>query len=297
MSMFRNDLLKGQKILVTGGGTGLGKSMAEAYAAHGAEVIIWGRRGPVLEEAAAEMREKTGGTITPMAVDIRNGAAIDEAMEQIFATGPLTGLVNNAAGNFISRTEDLSPNAFNAIASIVAHGTFNTTVAAGKRWIAGGHKGSIISIVTTWVWTGSPFTVPSAMSKAGVAAMTQSLAVEWGPKGIRANAIAPGPFPTKGAWERLMPEPLGKKMGAGQGASDIPMRRFGEHEELANLAIFLMAPGCEYLSGEVIAIDGAQWLASGGNFHQYTKLDAEDWEMIGQAIRATNQKDRSQRTA
>jgi NAD(P)-dependent dehydrogenase (short-subunit alcohol dehydrogenase family) len=296
MSMFRPDLLKGQKILVTGGGTGLGRSMAEAYAAHGAEVVIWGRRGPVLAEAAAEMQEKTGGTVTPMAVDIRNAGAIDEAMEEIFATGPLTGLVNNAAGNFISRTEDLSANAFNAIASIVAHGTFNTTVAAGKRWIAGGHPGSIISIVTTWVWTGSPFTVPSAMSKAGVAAMTQSLAVEWGPKGIRANAIAPGPFPTKGAWERLMPEPLAKKTGAGTGASDIPMRRFGEHQELANLAIFLMPPGCDYLSGEVIAIDGAQWLASGGNFHALTKLDAEDWEMIGQAIRSTNSKDRAQRT-
>jgi NAD(P)-dependent dehydrogenase (short-subunit alcohol dehydrogenase family) len=296
MSMFRADLLSGHKILVTGGGTGLGKSMAEAYAAHGAEVVIWGRRGPVLEEAAAEMRESTGGTIVPMAVDIRNAGAIDEAMEEIFASGPLTGLVNNAAGNFISRTEDLSAIAFNAIASIVAHGTFNTTVAAGKRWIAGGHKGSIISIVTTWVWTGSAFTVPSAMSKAGVAAMTQSLAVEWGPKGIRANAIAPGPFPTKGAWERLMPEPLMKKTGAGTGASDIPMRRFGEHQELANLAIFLMAPGCDYLSGEVIAIDGAQWLTSGGNFSSLTKLDSEDWDMIGAAIRATNQQDRAQRT-
>lgn len=296
MSMFREDILKGHKILVTGGGTGLGKSMATAYAAHGADVVIWGRRGPVLEEAAAEMRVPGGGSVTTMAVDIRNAAAIDEAMQAIFDAGPLTGLVNNAAGNFISRTEDLSANAFNAIASIVAHGTFNTTVAAGKRWIAGGHKGSIISIVTTWVWTGSAFTVPSAMSKAGVAAMTQSLAVEWGPKGIRANAIAPGPFPTKGAWERLMPAPLAKKTGAGEGASDIPLRRFGDHNELANLAIFLMADGCDYLTGEVIALDGAQWLTSGGNFHALTKLDDADWDMIGQAIRSTNSQDRSQRT-
>jgi len=296
MSMFREDVLKGHKILVTGGGTGLGKSMATAYAAHGADVVIWGRRGPVLEEAAAEMRVPGGGSVTTMAVDIRNAAAIDEAMQAIFDAGPLTGLVNNAAGNFISRTEDLSANAFNAIASIVAHGTFNTTVAAGKRWIAGGHKGSIISIVTTWVWTGSAFTVPSAMSKAGVAAMTQSLAVEWGPKGIRANAIAPGPFPTKGAWERLMPAPLAKKTGAGEGASDIPLRRFGDHNELANLAIFLMADGCDYLTGEVIALDGAQWLTSGGNFHALTKLDDADWDMIGQAIRSTNSQDRSQRT-
>ena len=179
--MFRTDLMKGQKILVTGGGTGLGRTMTQAFMALGAECVIWGRRGPVLEETAAELREATGSVCHVQAVDIRNGGQIDEAMEDIFRSGPLTGLVNNAAGNFISRTEDLSPNAFNAIASIVAHGTFNTTVAAGKRWIAGGHKGSILSIVTTWIWTGGPFTVPSAMSKAGIAAMTQSLAVEWGP--------------------------------------------------------------------------------------------------------------------
>ncbi len=295
--MFKTDVLANEKILVTGGGTGLGKSMAQAYAAHGAEVVIWGRRGPVLEETAAELREATGGTITPMAVDIRNAGAIDEAMQTIFDQKPLTGLVNNAAGNFISRTEDLSANAFNAIASIVAHGTFNTTVAAGKRWIEGKRKGSILSIVTTWVWTGGPFTVPSAMSKAGVSAMTASLAAEWGPKGIRANAIAPGPFPTKGAWERLMPEPLAKKTGAGTGASEIPMRRMGEHSELTNLAIFLMAPGCEYLTGATIPIDGGQWLASGGNFHQLTNLDDGDWDMIKSAIQSTNAKDRSQRTA
>ncbi len=297
MSIFRADLLQGHRILVTGGGTGLGKSMAQAYAAHGAEVIIWGRRGSVLDETAAELREATGGKVTGQAVDIRNAGAIDEMMQAIFDEAPLTGLVNNAAGNFISRTEDLSANAFNAIASIVAHGTFNTTVAAGKRWIEGGHKGSIISIVTTWVWTGGPFTVPSAMSKAGVAAMTQSLAVEWGPKGIRANAIAPGPFPTKGAWERLMPEPLAKKTGAGQGASSIPLRRFGEHQELANLAIFLMSDGCDYLTGEVIALDGAQWLTSGGNFASLTNLDDGDWDMIKSAIQSTNAADRAKRTA
>ncbi|KPF78060.1 short-chain dehydrogenase [alpha proteobacterium AAP81b] len=295
--MFAPGLMAGQKILVTGGGTGLGKSMAEAFAALGSEVVIWGRRGGVLDETAAEIAEKTGATVTAMPVDIRNGGAIDEAMQAIFDAGPLTGLVNNAAGNFISPTEDLSPNAFNAIASIVAHGTFNTTVAAGKRWIAGGLKGNILSIVTTWIWTGGPFTVPSAMSKAGIAAMTQSLAQEWGPKGIRANAIAPGPFPTKGAWERLMPEPLMKKTGAGTGASGIPMGRMGEHQELNNLAVFLMAPGCDYLTGEVIAIDGGQWLASNGNFNSLSALDRGDWDMIKGAIQATNAKDRSERTA
>lgn len=295
--MFADGLMKNEKILVTGGGTGLGKSMATAFAKLGAELVIWGRRGGILDEAAAEIAQAHGVKVTPMAVDIRNGAAIDEAMQSIFDAGPLTGLVNNAAGNFISPTEDLSPNAFNAIASIVAAGTFNTTVAAGKRWIAAGLPGNILSIVTTWVWTGGPFTVPSAMSKAGVSAMTQSLASEWGPKGIRANAIAPGPFPTKGAWERLMPEPLMKKTGAGTGAGNIPLRRMGEHDELANLAVFLMAPGCAYLTGEVIALDGGQWLATDGNFHSLTNLDRSDWDMIKSAIQSTNAKDRSDRTA
>jgi NAD(P)-dependent dehydrogenase (short-subunit alcohol dehydrogenase family) len=296
MKMFADGLMKGERILVTGGGTGLGKSMATAFSELGAEVIIWGRRGAVLDATAKEIADATGGKVTAMAVDIRNGGAIDEAMQVIFDGGPLTGLVNNAAGNFISPTEDLSPNAFNAIASIVAAGTFNTTVAAGKRWIEGGHKGNILSIVTTWVWTGGPFTVPSAMSKAGVAVMTQSLAQEWGPKGIRANAIAPGPFPTKGAWERLMPAPLAAKTGAGTSASTIPLRRMGEHSELCNLAVFMMAPGCEYLTGAVIPLDGGQWLASGGNFNSLSALDRTDWDMIKGAIQATNAKDRADRS-
>lgn len=298
MRMFVDGLLKGHKILVTGGGTGLGRSMAEAFMGLGAEVVIWGRRGPVLEEAAAEMRSSTGGSCTPMAVDIRNGGAIDEAMETIFETGPLTGLVNNAAGNFISPTQDLSPNAFNAIASIVAHGTFNTTVAAGRRWIERGHKGSILSIVTTWVWTGGPFTVPSAMSKAGITAMTQSLAVEWGPKGIRANAIAPGPFPTKGAWDRLMPEPLAKKIGNEGGTrTSNPMGRVGEHEELNNLAVLLMSDGCAYINGAIIPIDGGQWLVNSGSFANLGALDADDWAMIKGSIQASNAADRAKRTA
>jgi len=294
--MFRDHLLDGHKILVTGGGTGLGKSMAGAFMALGAEVVIWGRRGGVLDEAAAELAQATGGTCTPMAVDIRNGAGIDDAMAEVFAAGPLTGLVNNAAGNFISPTEDLSPNAFNAIAGIVAAGTFNTTVAAGKRWIAGGHKGAIVSIVTTWVWNGGPFTVPSAMSKAGVAAMTQSLAVEWGRHGIRANAIAPGPFPSKGMSDRLMPAPLLEKTG-GKGAASIPLGRWGELSELDNLAVFLVSGGCDYINGAVIPIDGGQWLVSGGNFANLTALDADDWTGIKAAIGATNAADRAARTA
>lgn len=298
MTMFRDDLMKGERILVTGGGTGLGRSMTEAFMRLGAHCIIWGRRGGVLEETAAELAEATGGTCETAAVDIRSGGAIDEAMDAAFSQAPLTGLVNNAAGNFVSPTERLSPNAFNAIASIVAHGTFNTTVAAGRRWIEGGHKGNILSIVTTWIWTGGPYTVPSAMSKAGVAAMTQSLANEWGPKGIRANAIAPGPFPTKGAWDRLMPDELMKKIGGdgGAGTSAIPLGRMGNHAELANLACFLMAPGCDYLTGEIIAIDGAQWLNTAGNFSNFSALSGEDWDMISAAIKSTNAEDRSRRT-
>ncbi len=293
---FRDDLMAGHKVLVTGGGTGLGKSMAQAFMALGAEVVIWGRRGGVLDDAAAEMRAASGGTCTPMAVDIRSGGAIDEAMDSVFAAGPLTGLVNNAAGNFIAPTETLSPNAFNAVASIVAAGTFNTTVAAGKRWIAGGYRGAIVSIVTTWVWNGGPFTVPSAMAKAGVAAMTHSLAVEWGRHGIRANAIAPGPFPSKGMSDRLMPAPLAAKLG-GDGVGRIPLGRWGELSELDNLAVFLLAGGCDYLTGAVIPLDGGQWLVSGGNFANLTALDADDWAAARTAIAATNAADRAQRTA
>jgi NAD(P)-dependent dehydrogenase (short-subunit alcohol dehydrogenase family) len=295
--MYQADLLKGHKILVTGGGTGLGKSMTEKYLSLGAECIIWGRRASVLEETANELHEKTGGTISWASVDIRNPMAIEEAVEKAFAGNPLTGLVNNAAGNFISRTEDLSANAFNAIASIVFHGTFNTTNAVGKKWIAQKLKGSVISIVTTWVWTGGPFTVPSAMSKAGVNAMTQSLASEWGPKGIRLNAIAPGPFPTKGAWERLMPQTDAMKgMGSVDGTQTIPLRRMGRHDELANLAVFLMSEHTEYLTGECIAIDGGQWLNSAGNFHQLSALGDAEWEAIRGMIQATNAKDKSART-
>lgn len=301
-TMFRDGLMENEKILITGGGTGLGRAMAEGFMELGAHCIIWGRRGGVLQETADDLMQKTGGKCDIAAVDIRNAGAIEDAMDAAFDGKPLTGIVNNAAGNFVSPTERLSANAFNAIASIVAHGTFNVTVGAGKRWIEGGHKGSILSIVATWVWNGGPFTVPSAMSKAGVAAMTQSLAVEWGPKGIRANCIAPGPFPSEGMEKRLMPEPLAKKLNRGDSSSgDMgdrgnPMGRWGEHRELMNLACFLMAPGSEYVNGEVMAIDGGQWLGGGGNFSSMTALSSEDWDMIGAAIKETNAKDRAKRT-
>src|SRR5271154_6481159 len=204
--MFKPGLMDGERILITGGGTGLGKVMAEAFLLLGAVVYICGRRGGVLEEAAKELMDAHGGKVVPIACDIRAADAISDMMDQIWSDGgALTGLINNAAGNFISRTEDLSPRGFDAIANIVFRGSFFVTLDAGKRWIAEGKKASVISILATWVWSGGPFTVPSAMSKAGLNVMTQSLAVEWGAKGIRFNAIAPGPFPTEGAWARLSP--------------------------------------------------------------------------------------------
>lgn len=293
-TMFRDGLLKGKRILVTGGGTGLGKEMAEDYLRLGAEVYICGRRKNVLDETAKELMDRHGGSVKTHAVDIRVAGAVDEMIGDIWADGgPLTGLVNNAAGNFISPTKDLSPKGFDAIAGIVFHGSFYVTHACGRRWIEGKNKGSVISILTTWVWNGSPFTVPSAMSKAGLNIMTKSLAAEWGPYGIRLNAIAPGPFPTKGAWERLSPG----QSTDGEGSRDtIPMGRVGEMDELKNLASFLMADGCDYLTGQCIAIDGAGYLASGGNFARLSKLSEADWDKMRGMIRDTNERDKAQRS-
>lgn len=292
--MFRDGLLKGKRILVTGGGTGLGREMAEDYLRLGAAVHICGRRKGVLDDTAAELMKRHGGEVITHGVDIRDSAAVEHMVEEIWTHGPLTGLVNNAAGNFISPTKDLSPRGFDAIARIVFHGSFYVTLACGKRWIEGGHKASVISILTTWVWNGGPFTVPSAMSKAGINVMTQSLAAEWGRYGIRLNAIAPGPFPTKGAWERLNP---GQKAEEDKGRHDSPMGRNGQMHELQNLATFLMADGCEYLTGQTIAIDGARYNATGGNFYRLSEMTDEQWAEMSARIRESNDKDRSQRTA
>jgi NAD(P)-dependent dehydrogenase (short-subunit alcohol dehydrogenase family) len=288
--MFKEGLLKGKRILVTGGGTGLGKEIASRYVQLGAEVWIAGRRGGVLDATAKEL----GGGVKTHVVDIRDAAAVDAMAQRIWdEAGPLSGLVNNAAGNFISPTKDLTPNGFNAIANIVFHGTFYVTQAVGKRWIAGGQKGTVLSILVTWVHTGSPYVVPSAMSKAGLHVMTKSLAVEWGRYGIRLNAIAPGPFPTEGATKRLRPGG-----GFGDSAQMNPMRRVGKMEELQNLATFLMADGCEWLSGETIAIDGGGYLAtgSGAYFTELDKLSDADWEKMRAMIKAQNDKDRAART-
>jgi NAD(P)-dependent dehydrogenase (short-subunit alcohol dehydrogenase family) len=291
--MFKENLLKGKNVLITGGGTGLGKEIAARYLQLGADLWICGRRGAVLESCAKELTGRFGGKVRTHAIDIRDAAAVDAMAQRIWdESGPLTGLVNNAAGNFISPTKDLSPNGFNAIANIVFHGTFYVTQAVGKRWIAGGHKGSVVSILVTWVWTGSPFVVPSAMSKAGLHVMTQSLAVEWGRYGIRLNAIAPGPFPTEGATKRLRP--------GGRFEDDTqmnPMRRVGRMEELQNLATFLMADGCEWLTGQTIAIDGAGYLATGAYFTELDKLGDADWERMRALIKAQNDKDRAGRSA
>lgn len=290
--MFRADLLQGKRILVTGGGTGLGKAMSRHFLQLGAEVFICGRRESVLAETATELATETGGKIHYRACDIRVAQAVDEMVDDIFQSGPLDALINNAAGNFIARTDELSPRGFDAIANIVLHGSFYVTQACGKRWIAAGHSASVVSIVTTWVRSGSAFVVPSAMSKAGVAAMTQSLAVEWGPKGIRLNAIAPGPFPTEGMTKRLAPTPeLERRM-----IEAIPMRRVGEMPELTNLAVFLIADGARYINGETIAIDGGQWLNSAAGFGALSDLSDSDWREIRSAIEATNAKDKAKRT-
>src|SRR2546422_6961800 len=293
--VFKEDLLKGKRILITGGGTGLGKEIAAKYLALGAEIWLAGRRGGVLDEAAEGLMKSFGGKVRTHAIDIRDAAAADAMVQRIWdESGPLTGLVNNAAGNFISPTKDLTPNGFNAIANIVFHGTFYVTHAVGKRWIAGGHKGSVLSILVTWVHTGSPYVVPSAMSKAGLHVMTKSLAVEWGRHGIRLNAIAPGPFPTEGATKRLRP-----RGGFDDSSKMNPMRRVGKIEELQNLATFLMADGCEWLSGETIAVDGAGYLAtgSGAYFTALDKLSDADWEKMRAMIKAQNENERAGRTA
>ena len=290
--MFRPGLMQGHRILITGGGTGLGKVMAEACLMLGAEVYICGRRGGVLDATASELMDAHGGKVTGIACDIRVPEAIDDMVATVWADGPLTGLVNNAAGNFISRTEDLSPRAFDAIANIVFRGSFFVTLACGKRWIAEKSKASVVSILTTWVWSGGPFTVPSAMSKAGLNVMTQSLAVEWAPKGIRFNAIAPGPFPTEGASARLNPG-AGGNFGT-QSAN--PMGRVGEMRELANLAVYLLHPLSAYVNGQTVAIDGGAWNAGGGGFARLRDWDDEQWAKAREMIRGANETDRAKRT-
>lgn len=292
--MLQPGLFDGHRILVTGGGTGLGKAMGARLLELGAELVICGRRGGVLEETAAEFAARHGRAVQTRAVDLRNAAAVDEMVGRIWEDGgPLTGLVNNAAGNFVSRTEDLSPRGFDAVANTVLHGTFYVTHAVGRRWIAEGRKGGVVSIVTTWVATGSPFVVPSAMSKAGVDVMTKSLAVEWARHGVRLNAIAPGIFPTPGATARLRPEDNPHVAER----TENPTGRLGELPELANLAAFLLADGCDWLTGQTIAIDGAHSLANGAYFTRYLEWSEDQWTRARERIKAETAKDKRLRTA
>jgi NAD(P)-dependent dehydrogenase (short-subunit alcohol dehydrogenase family) len=304
--MFQPDLMRGQRILVTGGGTGLGKAMAERFLALGADVAICGRRQQVCEETAAAWRERfPGRRIDAFGVDIRVAPAVEEMVEALWGPGAqgggVTGLVNNAAGNFIAPTESLSPRAFDAIANIVFHGTFYVTQAVGKRWIGQARAGawkpgdalrSVMSIIVTWVDNGSPYVVPSAMSKAGIEVMTKSLAVEWARWGIRLNAVGPGEIPTEGMSKRLNP---GEEPGA-RSRERNPMARPGTFAELQNLAAFLMAPGhCDWLTGQSIMMDGGNALATGGNFYELRAWTDADWQAARQRIEAQDAKDKTRR--
>lgn len=267
MTPFKDDLLAHKTALITGGGSGLGLTMARKYLELGARVAIIGRNEERLAAAASEL--DAGERLATFSCDVREAEQVDRMMSAAYdAFSSIDIVVNNAAGNFLAATEDLSPNAFDAVVRTVLHGTFNVTVAAGRRMIEQQRKGVFLNIITTYAWTGSAFVVPSAVSKAGVLALTRSLAVEWATYGIRLNAIAPGPFPTEGAWTRLLPTPELEQ----ESLSRIPMGRFGEHEEFANLAAFMVSDAAPYINGECVTIDGGAWLSSGGLFNGLTRV-------------------------
>jgi NAD(P)-dependent dehydrogenase (short-subunit alcohol dehydrogenase family) len=275
--MFEKNLLNGQTIVITGGGTGLGKSMSRRFGELGANLVISGRRKEKLEETADEF-SKLGINVLTCPGDVRKLEDVELMTSQaIDKFGKIDGLLNNAAGNFISPTEMLSPNAFKVVIDIVLMGTWNCTSTIGKEMIKN-KKGNVLSIVTTYAWTGSPYVVPSAAAKAGVLAMTRSLAVEWGKYNIRFNAIAPGPFPTKGAWSRLMP-PGFEDFEDGM-KNKIPMKRFGERHELENLASYLMSDGSAYINGEVVTIDGGEWIAGAAEFSEMDKIPDSLWKAM-----------------
>ncbi len=276
--MLKENALKGKTYIITGGGTGLGKAMGKYVLELGANLVITSRKLEVLEKTAQELTSQTGGKVLPIACDVRNYNEIEElikATEKEF--GEINGVVNNAAGNFISPTERLSHRAFDIVVDIVLRGTYNVTLAVGKNWIALQQPGVFLNIVTTYAWTGSGYVVPSACAKAGVLALTRSLAVEWAKYQIRSNAIAPGPFPTEGAWSRLLPHDLAEKFDP---ANRVPLKRNGEHQELANLAAYLLSDFSAYVNGEVVTIDGGEWLMSGGEFNDFEQIPQELWDQM-----------------
>lgn len=279
--MLQPGSFKGKTILVTGGGTGLGRSMGKYLLELGANLVISSRKKDVIDKTAHELMKETGGKVLAVPCDIRKYEEIEHliaATEKEF--GQLHGVLNNAAGNFISPTERLSHRAFDIIIDIVLRGTYNVTLAAGKNWIEKKQAGTFLNIVTTYAWTGSGYVVPSACGKAGVLALTRSLAVEWAKYNIRSNAIAPGPFPTEGAWSRLLPGELAKQFDP---AKRIPLKRVGEHQELANLAAYLLSDYSAYVTGEVVTIDGGEWLKNGGEFSHLDQVSDEMWSMLEKA--------------
>ncbi len=283
--MLRDGALQDKVIVVTGGGSGLGKSMTQYFMELGAKVAITSRNIEKLQTTAQQLEEQTGGKCLPVQCDVRHYDQVEAMLQKVLDTfGRVDVLLNNAAGNFISPTERLSANAFDTIIDIVLKGSKNCTLAFGKYWIANKQQNTnILNIVTTYAWTGSAYVVPSATAKAGVLAMTRSLAVEWAQYGIRTNAIAPGPFPTQGAWDRLLPGDLKEKFDL---AKKVPLKRVGNHQELANLAAYLVSDFSAYMNGEVITIDGGEWLKGAGQFNLLEAIPTEMWNMLEAMIKA-----------
>ncbi|OYX81923.1 MAG: short-chain dehydrogenase [Flavobacteriales bacterium 32-34-25] len=287
--MLRDDALKGKVIVVTGGGSGLGKAMTKYFLELGAKVAITSRDLDKLTKTAIELESETAGICLPLQCDVRNYEEVENMLQQVIKTfDKVDILLNNAAGNFISPTERLSANAFDTIIDIVLKGTKNCTLAFGKHWIDSKQtSATVLNIVTTYAWTGSAYVVPSATAKAGVLAMTRSLAVEWAKYGIRTNAIAPGPFPTKGAWDRLLPGDLAEKFDM---AKKVPLKRVGDHQELANLAAYLVSDFSAYINGEVVVIDGGEWLKGAGQFNILEAIPEELWDQLEMMIKAKKNK-------
>jgi NAD(P)-dependent dehydrogenase (short-subunit alcohol dehydrogenase family) len=287
-SMLQKGTFNGKTIVITGGGTGLGRAMTTLYSHLGANTVITSRKLDVLKETAKEIEKETGNKVLAVQCDVTQSDQVEAMLDSVLEEfGEVNGLLNNAAGNFISPTERLSPRAFKIILDIVLQGTINCTLTFGKHWIEQKQKGTVLNIVTTYGTTGSSYVVPSACAKAGVIAMIRSLAVEWAKYGIRMNGIAPGPFPTKGAWERLLPGELSKVMDM---KNEVPLKRVGEHHELANLAAYLMSDFSGFVNGEIVTIDGGEWLQGAGEFNFLEALSQDQWDEVEKQVRKAGKK-------